>query len=76
LQTEQEIKAVQINYTDYKSDIFDNDPARVYTQFKILTSKDGKKWDLASDLTQEPKRDRPCAYIELAQPVRARYVTL
>jgi xylan 1,4-beta-xylosidase len=32
LQTEQEIKAVQINYTDYKSDIFDNDPARRFTR--------------------------------------------
>lgn len=74
LQTEQDVKAVQINYTDYKSDIFDNKPEKVYTQFKIWTSKDGKKWDLASDLTKEPKRDRPCAYIELAAPVRARYV--
>ncbi len=74
LQTEQEVKAVQVNYTDYKSDIFDNKPEKVYTQFKIWTSKDGKKWDLASDLTKEPKRDRPCAYIELATPVRARYV--
>lgn len=74
LQTEQDVKAVQINYTDYKSDIFDNKPEKVYTQFKIWTSKDGKKWDLASDLTKEPKRDRPCAYIELATPVRARYI--
>lgn len=74
LQTEQEVKAVQVNYTDYKSDIFDNKHEKVYTQFKIWTSKDGKKWDLASDLTKEPKRDRPCAYIELATPVRARYV--
>jgi hypothetical protein len=68
------VKAIQVNYTDYKSDIFDNKPEKVYTQFKIWTSKDGKKWDLASDLTKEPKRDRPCAYIELAAPVRARYV--
>lgn len=71
---EQDVKAVQINYTDHKSDIFDNKAEKVYTQFKIWTSKDGKKWDLASDLTHEQKRDRPCAYIELSAPVRARYV--
>ena len=74
LQTEREVKAVQVNYTDYKSNIFFSDPGKVYTQFKILISKDGKKWEVASDLTQEPKRDRPCAYIELPKPVRARYV--
>ena len=27
-----------------------------------------------ADLTKEPKRDRPCAYIELSKPVKARYV--
>ncbi|WP_215236025.1 discoidin domain-containing protein [Dyadobacter linearis] len=71
---EQEVKAVQVNYTDYKSNIFDNKPEKVYTQFKILTSKDGKKWESAADLSNEPKRDRPVAYIELAKPVKARYV--
>ena len=74
LQTEQEVKAVQVNYTDYKSDIFANDPNKVYTHFKILTSVDGKKWDLVSDLSKEPKRDRPCAYIEFSKSVNARYV--
>lgn len=69
-----EVKAVQINYTDYKSNIYDNDPEKVYTQFKLYTSLDGKNWDLVRDLTQEPKKDRPCAYIELEKPMKARYV--
>jgi hypothetical protein len=70
----QEVNAVQINYTDYQSDIFDNDPARVYTQFRILCSTDGKQWKTVRDLTHERKRDRPNAYIELPNPVRARFV--
>ncbi|WP_207509649.1 family 43 glycosylhydrolase [Telluribacter humicola] len=74
LQSEYEVSAIQINYTDYKSDIFDNDPNKVYTQFKLYTSRDGKKWDLVADLTKEPRRDRPCAYVELPQAVRARYI--
>jgi hypothetical protein len=69
-----EVKAVQLNYTDYKSDIYDNIPEKVYTQFKLYTSLDSKNWELVKDLTQEPKKDRPCAYIELAKPTQARYV--
>ena len=74
LQGEFNVSAVQINYTDYKSDIFDNDPGRVYTQFKLYTSRDGKVWNMVSDLTQGKKRDRPNAYVEFPGPVRARYL--
>ncbi len=74
LEKEQDVKALQINYTDYKSDIFDNDPSRVYTQFKVYHSLDGKLWEMISDLTQQKKRDRPNAYIELDKPVRTRFI--
>jgi xylan 1,4-beta-xylosidase len=74
LQKEHEVKALQVNYTDYKSDIFDNDPSRVYTQFKFYHSLDGKQWEILTDLTKEKKRDRPNAYIELKTPVRTRYI--
>ncbi len=74
LQKVSDVRAVQINYTDYKSDIFDNDPAKTYTQFKLYSSVDGKSWNLIADLAQEPKRDRPCAYVELPKPVKARYI--
>ena len=69
-----EVRAVQVNFADYKSDIFDNDSSKVYTQFKIYHSIDGKKWELSADLTTEPKRDRPCAYVELPNAVKARFV--
>jgi len=74
LQREHDVHALQINYTDYKSNIYDNDPERVYTQFKLFHSPDAKTWELLTDLTKEKKRDRPNAYIELDKPVRTRYI--
>jgi hypothetical protein len=73
LGAERDVKAVQVDYIDYKQTIFDSD-STVYTQFKILTSTDNRTWHVAADLTKEPKRDRACAYVELPQPTRARYV--
>jgi hypothetical protein len=72
LQRECEVKAVQVNFTDYKSGIFDSD-STVYTQFKLYHSPDGLKWELLADLTKE-KRDRPNAYIELEKSVKTRYI--
>jgi hypothetical protein len=67
-----EVRAVQVNFTDYKSDIYVSD-AHVYTQFKLHASQDGTNWSVIADLTNE-KRDRPNAYIELPRPVRTRFV--
>ena len=67
-----DVKAVQINYTDYKSGIFATD-STVYTRFRLSASNDGQAWRPIADLSRET-RDRPNAYIELPQPVRARYV--
>lgn len=72
LQNQFEVKAVQVNYTDYKSNIFASDES-VYTQFKLYESPDGKVWNVIADLTNE-KRDRPNAYIELQQPVKTRFI--
>ena len=70
---ESEVRALQVNYIDYKNNVFDSDSS-VYTLFKIWGSKDGKKWELLRDLTKEPKRDRPCAYIELEKPYKGRFI--
>lgn len=67
-----DVKAVQVNYADYKSGLFGTDSTGV-TQFWLHTSVDGKTWRVAVDLSSE-RRDRPNAYIELRAPVRARYV--
>ena len=72
LQKTCDVKAIQINYTDYKNNVFENDSS-VCTKFKLYHSLDGKKWELLYDLSTA-KRDRPNAYIELQQSVHTRYI--
>ena len=72
LEHERDVKALQVSFVDYQSNIFDND-STVYTQFRMYHSLDGARWTPIVDLTGE-KRDRPNAYIELPRPVRTRYV--
>lgn len=68
-----EVRAVQIHFADYKSDIFDNDTSRIYTQYKFYASVDGKNWETIVDLSKE-KQDRPNGYFELFKPVTARFI--
>jgi hypothetical protein len=72
LQREYTVRALQVNYVDYQSNIFESD-STVYTQFRVLHSRDGRTWAVLADLSTE-RRDRPNAYIELPAPVRTRYV--
>jgi hypothetical protein len=68
-----EVKAIQVNYADYKSGLYGTDSS-VYTSFRLSTSRDGGEWTRVADLSGAPKRDRPNAYVELPSPVNARYV--
>ncbi len=68
-----DVKAVQINFTDYKSDLFDNDTNKVYTQYKFYSSIDGENWTAIVDLSNK-KQDRPNGYFEMSSPVKARYI--
>jgi hypothetical protein len=66
------VRAVQVNFADYKSGRFDDAPD-IYTEFTLEASADGKHWrEIAR--TEPPRRDRPNAYFELAPPVRARFI--
>jgi len=67
-----DVRAVQVNFTDYKSGLFASGP-EVYTQFLLHYSEDGETWKTFVDLRSE-KRDRPNAYFELAEPIRARFI--
>jgi xylan 1,4-beta-xylosidase len=67
-----DVRAVQVNFADYKAGLFASGP-EVYTQFLLHYSEDGKIWKTMADLRNE-KRDRPNAYIELPEPVKARFV--
>jgi hypothetical protein len=66
------VKAVQVNYADYKSGLYGTD-STVVTRFRLLASDDGTTWATIADLSAE-QRDRPNAYLEMTAPVRARFV--
>ncbi|HET7457083.1 MAG TPA: family 43 glycosylhydrolase [Gemmatimonadaceae bacterium] len=69
-----EVRAVQVNYADYKSGLYGSDSS-VYTEFRLSHSPDGVEWSPLADVTgAEGRRDRPNAYVELPAPVRTRYV--
>ncbi|MFN8581426.1 MAG: family 43 glycosylhydrolase [Gemmatimonadaceae bacterium] len=66
------VRAVQVNYADYKSGLFGTD-SNVVTRFRLKASVDGRSWQTIADLSKE-HRDRPNAYLELPAPVKARYI--
>lgn len=66
------VRAVQVNFSDYKSNLYGTDsvyPAR----FRVTGSRDGRTWVTVADLSRET-RDRPNAYIELPVARQLRYV--
>jgi hypothetical protein len=67
-----DIRAVQVNYADYRSNLYATD-STVYAQFRLQASLDGQRWVPIGDLTGE-RRDRPNAYIEMPGPARARFI--
>ena len=67
-----DLRAIQVNYADYKSDLYGTD-STVVTRFRLSVSSDGRQWRTVADLSGE-RRDRPNAYIELSTAERARFV--
>lgn len=67
-----DVKAVQVDYADYKSGVYEND-STVVTQFRLSASVDGRNWRTVAD-ESSGQRDRPNAYVEMPSPVRARFV--
>jgi hypothetical protein len=67
-----ELKAIQVNYADYKSGLYGTD-STVVTRFRLAASTDGREWKTVADLSRE-QRDRPNAYVELEALVRGRFV--
>lgn len=68
------INAIQINYADQDAE-FMGKSLDVFHQYKIVMSNDGKKWTTLIDKSQN-KIDVPHDYIELEQPVKARFLRL
>ena len=69
-----EIRAIQINYADQDAE-FLGKRTDIYHQYKVTVSNDGKKWDVLIDKSKN-KTDVPHDYIELKNPVKARFVKL
>ncbi|GGF28871.1 endo-1,4-beta-xylanase [Echinicola rosea] len=72
LEKPMDVKAVQINFQDFNSEIFGR-PDTLRQQFVIKTSLDGANWEIVADYSNN-QRDMPHGYIELDKAVEARYV--
>lgn len=74
LGTSRVIRAVQINFAEHEMKAYGR-AERLYQQYVIEVSNDGKRWSPAVDKSGNT-RDVPHDYVELARPVRARYVRI
>lgn len=72
LQSVCEVRALQINFQDYRSEIYGR-PDTLRQQFVIKGSKDGKNWYSLVDFSQMWE-DHPHCYIELPETIEARYI--
>lgn len=76
------VNAIQVNYADQDisfpkemDTIFLGKTTGLYHQYKLYYSPDGKKWKLLVDKSNN-KKDVPHDYIELAEPVQARFIKM
>lgn len=68
------VYAVQINYADQDAE-FLGKRTDIFTQYNLYYSLDGKKWNMLVNKSNN-KTDLPHEYVELPQPVKARYIRL
>lgn len=69
------INAIQINYADQDAELMGKPDATTGHQYILYTSNDGKNWKVLVDKSKSTK-DVPHEYIELATPVKARFLKL
>ncbi|GGK21090.1 endo-1,4-beta-xylanase [Yeosuana aromativorans] len=72
LEKKMNVKAIQINFQDFNSDIYGR-PDTLRQQFVLQSSIDRVKWQTIADYSKNT-RDMPHGYIELEKPVDARYI--
>jgi hypothetical protein len=68
------VRAIQINYADQDAELMGKQDG-IYHQYKLYSSKDGKKWTLLVDKSKNTT-DVPHDYIELSQAVETRFIKL
>src|SRR5699024_4928590 len=69
-----EVRAIQINYADQDAEFMGKTLHKKH-QYKIFASKDGKTWQVLVDKSKNQK-DVPHDYIELENPVQARFLKM
>lgn len=69
-----DVRAVQVNYYEHNANQYDR-ADDIYHQYRLWASADGKDWTLVVDKS-DADTDTPHDYIELAAPLRARYLRL
>ena len=74
LEKPKDIRALQINYYDYKTNQHDR-ADDLYHQYRVYASDNGTDWTLVVDKSDND-RDVPHDYIELQKPLRARYLKI
>ncbi len=72
LQAVAEIRAFQLNYHDYQSDLYGKVPG-LFHQYIIEGSHDGKQWEILVDKSGN-RKDVPNDYVALEQAASARYI--
>ncbi|MGE5944451.1 MAG: discoidin domain-containing protein [Flavobacteriales bacterium] len=68
------IHAIQVNYADQDVEFMGKTLGKFH-QYKIYGSNDGKKWDVIVDKSKNTA-DVPHDYIELENPVKARFIKM
>lgn len=72
LQQPGKVYAVQVNYHDYKSDLYGRVP-NLYHRYVVEGSADGQTWSTLIDRSNSFK-DVPNDYVELGSPATVRYI--
>jgi hypothetical protein len=72
LEKESKVYALQINFHDYKADLYGR-PENLHHRYEVLGSVDGKNWFTLVDKRNSFK-DTPNDYIELGTPKNVRYI--
>lgn len=68
------VNAIQINYADQDAEFLGKSEG-VFHRYRIMESKDGRKWNLLVDKSRN-STDVPHDYIELTAPVDTRFIRL
>jgi hypothetical protein len=71
---ESQVRAIQINYADQDVSLMGKVPGLAH-RYRISVSRDGAAWETVVDRSNND-RDVPHEYLELPQPVSARFVRL